>query len=79
MNARLSLHRVCAFAMSIAAAVTLWQFSSGVHAQKAEKPKTAHPPSSADKKAAVKTEAASEQRRIWREGQRIHDSAVLHD
>ena len=49
MNAKLSLRRLCAFALPIAAAVALWQFSSGVHAQKAEKPKTAHPPAAAEK------------------------------
>ena len=58
MNVKLSVSRLCAFALSIAAVLTLWQFSSGVHAQKAEKEKTAHPPSSADKKATVKTDAS---------------------
>src|SRR6267154_4506735 len=57
MNARSSFVRLCAFALSIVAAVTLWQFTSGVHAQKAEKPK-AHPPAAGDKKPAIKTEAA---------------------
>ena len=58
MNSKLFLHRICAFALSIAAAAALWQFSFGVHAQKAEKPK-AHPPAAADKKAvANKTEAS---------------------
>jgi hypothetical protein len=59
MNAKLSVSRLCAFALSIAAVVTLWQFSSGVHAQKAAKAKTAQTPSSADQKAAAKTEAAT--------------------
>src|SRR6266852_3233692 len=58
MNAKLSLRKLYAVALSIAFALTLWQFTSGVHAQKAEKPKTAHPPAAGDKKAASKTEAA---------------------
>lgn len=53
MNARISLRWICAFALAIAAAATMWQFSSGVHAQKAEKPKTAHPPAAAAKKPAT--------------------------
>ena len=59
MNARSLLHRGCAFALPIVAAVTLWQFSSGVHAQKANKPKTAHPASAADKKTAASKVVAS--------------------
>src|SRR6195256_1789578 len=58
MNAKLSLRKLYAAALSIAFALMLWQFTSGVHAQKAEKPKTAHPPAAGDKKAASKTEAA---------------------
>ena len=79
MNAKLSLARLCAFAMSIAAVVTLWQFSSGVHAQKAAKAKTAHPPSAGDKKAAAKTEAATNNAEYGAKVKEEHDSAVLHD
>ena len=56
MNAKLSLRKLYAVALSIAFALMLWQFTSGVHAQKAEKPKT-HPPAAGDKKTASKTEA----------------------
>src|SRR3989440_12735707 len=58
MNAKLFLRKLYAVALSIAFALTLWQFSSGVHAQKTEKPKTAHPPSVAEKKAVTKNEAS---------------------
>src|SRR5258708_22368410 len=58
MNATMSLRKLYAVALSIAFALTLWQFTSGVHAQKAEKTRTAHPPASSDKKAATGTEAA---------------------
>src|SRR6266850_250427 len=58
MNTKLSLRKLYAVALSIAFALTLWQFTSGVHAQKAEKPRTAHPPATGDKKAATGTEAA---------------------
>src|SRR5712664_1336989 len=57
MNTKLSLRKLYAVALSIAFALILWQFSGGVFAQKAEKAKTAHPPSSPDKKAASRTEA----------------------
>ena len=59
MKANSLLHRVCLFALSCVAAVTLWHFPSGVHAQKAEKPKTAHPASAADKKTAASKVATS--------------------
>src|SRR6267142_2713684 len=58
MNAKLSLRKLYAAALSIAFALTLWQFTSGVHAQKTQKPKTAHPPAAADKKSATPTEAS---------------------
>jgi len=38
--------------------VTLWQFSAGVHAQKAEKAKTANPPAVVDAKAATRIQAS---------------------
>ncbi len=57
MNAKL-IRRLSAFALLLTALLTLWQFSAAVHAQKTEKVKTAHPPWSADQKAAVKTEAS---------------------
>jgi len=57
MKAKSLLHRVCPFALSLVAAVTLWQFSTGVHAQKAEKPKTSRPASAAGKAAPSKTTA----------------------
>ncbi len=44
--------------LSVAAVLALWQFSGGVLAQKAEKPKTAQSPSSTDKKGALKSEAS---------------------
>jgi hypothetical protein len=53
MKANSLLHRVCLCALSFVAAITLWHFPSGVHAQKTEKPKTAHPASAADKKTAA--------------------------
>jgi hypothetical protein len=58
MKAKSLLHRVCPFALSLVAAVTLWQFSTGVHAQKAENPKTAHPASAPGRAAPSKTTAA---------------------
>jgi len=58
MNAKLSLRRLYAVALSLVVVLTLWQFTSGVHAQKAAKPKTAHPPAAGDKKAAINSEAA---------------------
>jgi hypothetical protein len=44
--------------MCIAAAASLWQFSSIVHAQKAQKPKTAQPPAATETKAATTKEAS---------------------
>src|SRR6267143_186759 len=58
MNAKLSLRKLYPVALSIAFALMLWQFTAGVHAQMAEKPRTAHPPATGDKKAATGTEAA---------------------
>jgi hypothetical protein len=60
MKSRLSLPRLCAFALSLTIAVTLSQFSTGVHAQKAEKAKTAHPPAAAAGKRADIKPGASE-------------------
>ena len=53
MKATSLLYRSCVFALSVVVAATLWQFSTAVHAQKVEKPKTAHPSAEAGKKAAV--------------------------
>lgn len=58
MNARLSRPRIFALTFSIAAAFALSQFTSGGHAQKAEKAKTAHPPAADKKAAASKSEAS---------------------
>ena len=58
MKARLSVRKLCTFTLSVAVLVTLWQFSAGVHAQKAGKAKNADPPAVADAKAAKRTEAA---------------------
>src|SRR5258706_16030342 len=44
MKARLSVRKLCTFTLSVAVLVTLWQFSAGVHAQKAGKAKNADPP-----------------------------------
>ncbi len=57
MNVKL-VRRISTFALFVAALLAIWQFSAGVNAQKGDKPKTAHPPSSTDKKAVIKTEAA---------------------
>src|ERR1700674_5785972 len=57
MNAKL-FRRISPVALFCAALPAMWQFSAGVNAQKADKAKTSHPPSSADKKAVIKTEAA---------------------
>jgi len=59
MKANSLLHRVCLFALSCVAAVTLWHFPSGVNAQKAEKSKTSHPASAGDKNAAASKTATS--------------------
>ena len=58
MKARLSVRKLCTFTLSVAVLVTLWQFSAGVHAQKAGKAKNADPPAVADAKAAKRNEAA---------------------
>src|SRR5712692_7214672 len=55
MRVRVSLQRVSVFVFALVATIALWQFSIGVHAQKAEKPKTAHPNSTA--KPPAKTDA----------------------
>src|SRR3977135_2086110 len=58
MNAKLSLRTLYAVALSLVVVSTLWQFTSGVHAQKAAKPKTAHPPPPGAKTPAINSEAA---------------------
>src|SRR6267378_3522392 len=58
MNAKLSLRKLYPVALSVAFALMLWQFTSGVHAQKAEESKTAHPPAAGDNKVSSKSEAA---------------------
>ena len=59
MKANSLLYRVCLFTLSCVTAITLWHFATGVHAQKAEKPKTSHPDSTAVKKTAADKPAAS--------------------
>jgi hypothetical protein len=58
MKVKSSLRAVSIFAFALAVAVVLWQMSAGVHAQKVEKPKTAHP-AAATKSAAKTTSPAN--------------------
>ena len=47
MIARIPLRTIAAFLLALTANIAGWQFSSRVHAQKSDKPKTAHPSASA--------------------------------
>lgn len=55
MNSRRFRCGICAVVLSLVAAAFLFQFSTGVSAQKTPKPKTAHPPAAADKKTVAPT------------------------
>src|SRR5438477_4539530 len=58
MTAGMTLKRIRVIALVLTMGLALWQLSMRAHAQKVEKPRTAHPPSVAEKKAVTKNEAS---------------------